>query len=41
MMRFLDARYFSLPFSLRLVIALAVVLVIGFIAYRKRLTFPV
>lgn len=36
MMRFLDARYFSLPFSLRLVIALAVVLVIGFIAYRKR-----
>ena len=36
MMRFLDARYFSLPFSLRLVIALAVVLIIGFIAYRKR-----
>ena len=36
MMRFLDARYFSLPFSLRLVIALAVVLAIGFIAYRKR-----
>ncbi len=36
MMRFLDARYFSLPFSMRLVIALAAVLVIGLIAYRKR-----
>ena len=36
MMRFLDARYFSLPFSMRLVIALAAVLVIGLIAYWKR-----
>ena len=36
MMRFLDVRYFSLPFSMRLVIALAAVLVIGLIAYWKR-----